>query len=234
MAGGLAHDFNNFLMTILLNITNARLIVKKNAKVQEVLKAAEHAIDRAKAITRQLSTFTRAGKTMKDTVYLTPLLKESVKFALHGTRVMPEFHIENDLSPVHIDSGQIDQVINNLVINAVQAMTQGGRLMISASNVTFKGKAPPGPLKTGKYVEVDVQDTGMGILPESIGKIFDPYFTSKKEGTGLGLFSCFSILNQHQGWITVESELGQGSTFTFYLPAASEPAPTESRSVAGS
>ena len=100
--------------------------------------------------------------------------------------------------------------------------------MISASNVTFKGKVPPGPLKTEKYVEVDVQDAGVGILPEIIGKIFDPYVTSKKEGTGLGLFSCFSILNQHQGWIKVKSELGRGSTFTFYLPAISEPAPAES------
>ncbi len=234
LADGLAHDFNNFLMTILSNITNARLIAKADEKVQEVLKAAEHAIDRAKAITRQLSTFTRGGKTMKDTVYLTPLLKEAVQFALHGTRVRPEFHLAHDLSPVHIDSGQINQVINNLVINAMQAMPQGGRLMISTSNVTFKGKAPPGPLKADEYVKVDVQDAGVGILPEIIGKIFDPYVTSKKEGTGLGLFSCFSILNQHQGWITVESELGQGSTFTFYLPAASEPAPTESRPVAES
>ncbi len=234
LADGLAHDFNNFLMTILLNISSARLIAKTDEKVQEVLKAAEHAIDRAKAITRQLSTFTRGGKTMKDTVYLTPLLKEAVQFALHGTRVRPEFHLAHDLSPVHIDSGQINQVINNLVINAMQAMPQGGRLMISTSNVTFKGKAPPGPLKADEYVKVDVQDAGVGILPEIIGKIFDPYVTSKKEGTGLGLFSCFSILNQHQGWITVESELGQGSTFTFYLPAASEPAPTESRPVAES
>ena len=228
LACGLAHDFNNFLTIILMNISSARLTAKKNSKIQEVLKAAERAIDRAKAITRQLSTFTRGGKTRKDTVYLTPLLKESVKFALHGTRVLPEFHIEDDLSPVHIDSGQINQVINNLVINAMQAMPQGGRLMISASNVTFKGKVPPGPLKTEQYVEVDVQDAGVGILPEIIGKIFDPYVTSKKEGTGLGLFSCFSILNQHQGWIKVKSELGHGSTFTFYLPAISEPVPAES------
>lgn len=219
LTAGLAHDFNNFLTSILFNVSSARTVAVGDEKIQELLDGAEHAIQRAKTITRQLSTFTRDDKVVKDNVYLTPLLKESVIFSLHGTRVAPVFHLEERLYPVHIDSGQINQVISNLVINAVQAMPNGGTLTISTSNEIYTRDSHRTPLNPSDYVRVELHDNGNGIPAKNIGKIFDPYFTSKKDGSGLGLFSCFNIIDQHGGWITVESVEGEGSKFTFYLPA---------------
>lgn len=176
----------------------------------------------AKGITQQLLTFARGGEPVISKMKLAPLLKEAVRFTLHGTSVEPRFIIAKDLWPVEIDSGQINQVINNLVINAVHAMPKGGQVTTTAANLFTDESQPRGPLKPGHYVEVTIQDTGVGIPPSIIDSIFDPYFTTRDEGSGLGLFSCYNILDKHGGWITVESTVDQGSTFTFYLPAQTD------------
>ncbi len=222
LAGGLAHDFNNLLMGINLNVTTARLKAGQNKELRTLLQSAEDAVMRAKGITQQLLTFTRGGEPVKSKMELAPLLKEAVKFALHGTSVKPRFNIDKKLLAVEIDHGQVNQVINNLVINAVHAMPNGGQVTATATNVIVDEKQPKGPLKPGHYVEVAIQDTGVGIPPNILDSIFDPYFTTREEGSGLGLFSCYSILEKHGGWITVESEVEQGSTFTFYLPAQTD------------
>lgn len=182
-------------------------------------KQAEQAVERAKGITQQLLTFARGGQPIKSKLPLVPLLKESVKFALQGSSVRPKFQFEGDIWVVHIDPDQITRVINNLAINAVQAMPQGGYLHVSASNCRVDTAHRRGPLDPGHYVEVTIRDEGVGIPPDNFDKIFDPYFTTKKAGSGLGLYSCFNILTNHSGWITVSSEVEQGAAFTFYLPA---------------
>ena len=219
LAGGLAHDFNNFLMGINLKVSTARLKAGQNKELRNLLQSAEDAVMRAKGITQQLLTFTRGGEPITNKMELVPLLKEAVKFALHGTSVKPHFNLPKGLRPVEIDPDQINQVINNLVINAVHAMPKGGEVTTSVANVVVDEKQPRGPLKPGHYVEVSIQDTGVGIPPNILDSIFDPYFSTREEGSGLGLFSCYNILDKHEGWITVESVVDQGSTFTFYLPA---------------
>jgi len=218
LAAGLAHDFNNFLMGILMNISSAQLMTEGDEKVQDSLMGAIQSIDRAKAITRQLMTYTRGQEAEKVSTYITPLLKEAVKFSLHGTSIRPYFSIDDDLWMVEIDTGQINQVISNLCINAVHAMPQGGDLHIRASNETLVPGHTVGRLKSGDYAKISIQDGGMGIPQEIIDKIFDPYYTTKTEGSGLGLYSCHSIIKSHGGWLTVDTELGMGSTFSFYLP----------------
>ena len=142
-----------------------------------------------------------------------------MKFALHGSSVRTRFQFEDDIWAVHIDPDQITQVINNLAINAVQAMPQGGSLHVLASNYRVDSTHHRGPLDPGRYVEVTLRDEGIGIPSDIFDKVFDPYFTTKKAGSGLGLYSCFNILTKHSGWITVSSEVDQGTAFTFYLPA---------------
>jgi len=222
MAGGLAHDFNNFLMSIMLNLSTARLHLQDDPKTACMLKDAEESTRRARGITQQLATFSRGGVPVTASRYLTPMLKEAIKFSLRGTLAMPQFRLKKELWPVEIDPGQINQVLNNLAINAVQAMPEGGTLTVTTANVTVDDKHPRGPLNRGQYVKVALTDKGTGIPPEALDKIFDPYFTTKEAGSGLGLFSVYSIINKHNGWITVDSEVNQGTTFTFYLPAMAE------------
>jgi len=220
LAGGLAHDFNNFLMGINLKVSTAELKARHDPDLRELLKSAQDSIQRAKGITQQLLTFAKGGEPVKTVLDFQPFLKEAVKFAIHGSRAAAHFNLDEGLWPVEIDQGQITQVVNNLVINAVQAMPAGGKLTVTAGNIVVDGNNPYGPLEHGSYVEVAVQDTGVGIPQNIIDNIFDPYFTTRSHGSGLGLFSCYSIVDKHGGWMTVESEVDQGSTFTFYLPAA--------------
>ena len=222
IAGGLAHDFNNLLSSIGLNISLARLQVGNDVDVGESLRHAEHSVQLARGITKQLMSFTRGGAPDKVEVDLRLLLEESVKFALSGSQVVPELNLPENLWVVEIDPSQINQVIHNLVINAAQAMPEGGTLTVSGENVEAgKIKYPSkGTYLEDNYVMITFQDTGDGIPYEILDRIFDPYFTTRKEGSGLGLFSCYTILNKHKGWISIASLPGQGSTFTFYLPAA--------------
>ncbi|UCH63434.1 MAG: PAS domain S-box protein [Fidelibacterota bacterium] len=219
LASGLAHDFNNFLMSIMLNLSAARLYLRDNPKTADMLKDAEESTRQARGITQQLATFSRGDVPDTKSRYLTPILKEAIKFSLRGTLAKPRFRLGKELWPVEIDPGQINQVLNNLAINAVQAMPRGGTLTVIAANVTVDAEHPTGPLKPGQYVRVVLKDKGIGIPPESLDKIFDPYFTTKEAGSGLGLFSVYSIIKKHNGWITVDSKLNKGTSFTFYLPA---------------
>ena len=224
LAGGLAHDFNNFLMSIMLNISTAGLFARENPKVLELLAAAEESIKRAKGITQQLMAFTRGSMPMRADMRIGPLIKEAVKFCLRGTPFQATFKISAKLRPASVDPGQINQVINNLVINAIQAMPDGGKITVSAANRSVTAKHPVGQLPEGPYLEIAVQDTGVGIPPEHRQRIFDPYYTTREEGTGLGLFSVFNIIDKHGGWINVDSKPGEGTLFKFYLPATDEAA----------
>lgn len=220
LAGGIAHDFNNFLMGILGNIQFAAEGMVEGDIRLKYLKEAESALFRARDLTAQLLTFARGGAPVRRLRHLGEMIRETATFTLRGSRSRPVFDIPDDLLPVNVDLSQISQVIGNLVLNAAQAMEGGGIVSISARNIDV-GEGTP-QLKPGKYVRTEVSDTGAGIPPGVLPKIFDPYFTTKPGGRGLGLPSCLSIIKKHEGWIDVRSEVGAGTTFSVYLPAAAE------------
>jgi PAS domain S-box-containing protein len=219
LAGGIAHDFNNILTVVLGNVTLAEMDTANDASVQRMLHDAKRATLRARDLTQQLLTFAKGGDPVRAAIALPELLKESAEFAMHGSKSRCELDLDPDLWPANADKGQIGQVAQNLVINAVQAMPQGGLVTIRAGNCSLLAGAV-GALPTGDYVKISVSDTGTGIAPEHVGKIFDPYFTTKKQGSGLGLATVYSIARKHQGHIEVESRLGEGTTFHLWLPAA--------------
>jgi len=219
LAGGIAHDFNNLLSSIMGNISLAMLDLKSGSEAHTQLTGAEKAALRARDLTQQLLTFSRGGAPVKTVTSIGELLRESVGFSLRGSKVRCDFIIPNELALVEVDPGQMSQVVNNLVINAEHAMPGGGVIIIRCDNVSLK----PGdhlPLKEGEYVKVSVRDHGTGISKSHLQNIFDPYFTTKQRGSGLGLATTYSIMQRHDGLISVESELGVGSTFYLYLPAA--------------
>jgi len=218
LAGGIAHDFNNFLMGILGNIQFAAEGLEGNDIRLKYLKDAEAALFRARDLTAQLLTFARGGAPVRRARHLGDMIRETATFTLRGSRSRPTFEIPDDLQAVNVDISQISQVIGNLVLNAAQAMEGGGIVTVTAKNVEIGEETPL--QKPGKYVRIDVGDTGGGIPPENLPKIFDPYFTTKSGGRGLGLSSCLSIIKKHDGWIDVRSEQGTGTTFSVYLPAA--------------
>ncbi len=185
------------------------------------LSEAEDAIQRATGLTQQLLTFSKGGEPNVKVMTIHEILEDSTKFALRGSNVECDFSIEDNLLPVEIDEGQINQVINNLIINAQHAMPDGGSIQVGAKNVILE-EGNNLNLPQGEYVEVNVKDSGGGIPKEHLQKIFDPFFTTKEHGSGLGLASSFSIVKQHNGHITVDSKVNEGSTFTIYLPAIKE------------
>ena len=219
LAGGIAHDFNNILTVILGNVSLAKMPGRCDEKIIKRLTDAEKACERAKDLTQQLLTFAKGGTPIKKTAAIAELIRDTAGFALRGSNVRSEVSIAEDLWAVDVDEGQISQVIHNLVINADQAMPQGGILKMRAENVRIDSKKAI-PLPEGKYVAIAIIDQGVGIPKEYVAKIFDPFFTTKQKGSGLGLASSYSIISNHGGHITVESIPGSGSTFTFYLPAS--------------
>ena len=219
LAGGIAHDFNNILTVILGNISLARVLAPPQGDVTEALAQAERAAVRASDLTRQLLTFAKGGVPVKKTSSLREIIKETTGFVLHGSNVGAQLALAEDLWPANIDVGQINQVIHNLVLNALQAMPTGGTLRVSAANRTLDETVSPA-LQPGRFIAITIQDTGNGIAPEHLSRIFDPYFTTKKHGSGLGLATSYSIVRKHEGDITVHSEVGKGTTFQVYLPAA--------------
>jgi len=221
LAGGIAHDFNNILTSILGNISLARMFYLKDGKIAELLKDVEKASLRARDLTQQLLTFSKGGAPRKISTSIIELIKDSTSFALSGSNVKCSYFIDNDLWLVDIDEAQICQVFHNLVINADQAMPEGGNIEIRAENVTLDSKNIP-LLRKGRYVKITIQDQGIGIAKEHLSKIFDPYFTTKQKGSGLGLTTSYVIIKKHAGHIEVESELGAGATFRIYLAASPE------------
>ncbi len=231
LAGGIAHDFNNILTVVLGNVTLAESDTDPNNPVSLRLQEAKRATLRARDLTLQLLTFAKGGEPVRTTIELPELLKEAAGFALHGAKARSEFDLAPGLWRVNADKGQVGQVVQNLVINAVQAMPAGGVVTVSASNVELTSTGDGGPpLPPGRYVRLAVADTGLGIAPENLAKIFDPYFTTKAQGTGLGLASAYSIVRKHEGHIMAESMPGRGTVFRFWLPAVSGSAPGPAQS----
>jgi CheY-like chemotaxis protein len=223
LQGGIAHDFNNLLTAILGNITLAKVSSSSEEKAYKRLTEAEKSLERAKGLTQQLLTFSRGGVPVRKTSYIRNLIKDSASFPLVGSNVRCEYSIQKDLSPVDVDIGQISQVMNNIILNARDAMPEGGVIKIGAKNIRVekgKGDTKAGSLKEGQYIRISVQDRGVGIDKNNLNKIFDPYFTTKSEGSGLGLATTYSIIKNHDGLITVESKVGIGTTFYIYLPAS--------------
>jgi CheY-like chemotaxis protein/two-component sensor histidine kinase len=200
------------------NLTLAQLDLPADTPVAATLQAAEKAALRARDLTQQLLTFARGGEPVRAAVQLDVIIREMTVFALHGSSVRPHYDIAPDLWPADADKGQIGRVVQNLVINAVQAMPQGGSLQIIVRNDPQPDATRPG-LAAGDYIKIAISDTGQGIRPEDLPRIFDPYFTTKSSGTGLGLAAVYSIVKKHRGHIEVDSEPGRGTTFCLWLPA---------------
>jgi PAS domain S-box-containing protein len=219
LAGGIAHDFNNVVTGITANIELAKLHAKHGTELYAILQKAEQASVRARDLTQQLLTFSMGGDPVKKPVLVNHLIKESAEFALRGSRAACDCTIPDDLRPVEADEGQMRQVIHNIVMNADQAMPQGGKITITCENAVIKGHDVPA-LSPGEYVKIAVADHGIGIPVEHLSKIFDPYFTTKQKGSGLGLATSYSIIKKHGGTIAVESEIGVGTMFTLYLPVS--------------
>ncbi len=218
LAGGIAHDFNNILTAILGNIGLAMLIGEIKPGGRERLAQAEQACLRAQTLSQQLLTFSKGGAPIKKITSIPKLLKESAGLTLSGSQARCEFLIPEALWPVEADEGQISQVFNNLLINADQAMPEGGIIRIGAENI-FVEEQSGLPLTSGDYVKITFTDKGVGISAQYLDKIFDPYFSTKQKGSGLGLATAYSIIKNHAGFIKVESQTGVGTTFTVYLPA---------------
>jgi CheY-like chemotaxis protein len=221
LAGGIAHDFNNILTSILANISMVRMFGDLKEDISEMITDAETATVRARGLTQQLLAFSKGGAPVKKPTSVAALVKDTAEFSLSGSNVVCEFSIADDLWVVEVDEGQIGQVIHNVVVNADQAMPTGGTIKIGAENVTV-GKKTPLPLKEGRYVRVSIADPGIGITEKYLSRIFDPFYTTKEKGSGLGLSTSFTIVNQHDGTITVDSEVGMGTTFHIFLPASEE------------
>lgn len=243
LAGGIAHDFNNILAALTTNLWLARAELRASilisqsdnvaAKQQreaayntvvELLVEAEAAAFRAKDLTGQLLTFAKGGAPLTQTISPKILLEETVRFSLRGSKVQVVFYLPLDLWSVEADSGQLGQVITNLVINAQQAMPNGGILRVNAENISADATSQQThlltvPLKAVDYIKVSIEDNGLGIPDQILGKIFDPYFSTKQKGSGLGLATAYSIINRHGGVLSVLSEMGKGTTFLIYLPA---------------
>jgi len=224
LAGGIAHDFNNILTAFMGNISLSKLYVKPEDKIFERLEEMEKATLRAMDLTGQLLTFSKGGAPVKKTLSIPELIKDCAIFSLRGSNVQCEFSFSDDLWPSEIDEGQISQVINNMIINADQAMPEGGEIQVCAENMVVDAKLSL-PLQPGRYIKISIQDQGSGIAKERLPRIFDPYFTTKQKGSGLGLATAYSIVDKHDGYIVAESELGVGSTFYIYLPASEKKVP---------
>ncbi len=221
LAGGIAHDFNNLLNIIFGYIDLARSVCSQNSSVFEYLDKAFKGYDRARDLTQQLLTFSRGGSPLKKTGSLTSLLKESVKFALSGSNIVCNFEIDENLWFCDFDKNQMGQVIDNIVINAQQAMPMGGIITITASNISLRHEEHPG-LNEGNYIRIVFSDTGIGIPGTILPHVFDPFFTTKKKGNGLGLSTVYSIIKKHDGDIWADSVPGKGTSFYILIPASEE------------
>lgn len=223
LAGAIAHDFNNILTAIMGNISLAKLYTQSGDKIFDRLTEAEKASVWAKDLTQQLLTFAKGGAPVKKTAMVADLVRDAASFATRGSHARCEFDFAAGCAPVEVDEGQMRQVIHNLVLNAQQAMPQGGRIKLSTCMTTVKPDTLP--LPPGEYVNIRCEDEGVGIAPENLPKIFDPYFTTKQRGSGLGLATSYSIIKKHDGLIVATSEVGRGTCFNIYLPPSNQPVP---------
>ncbi len=222
IAGGIIHDFNNLLTGNLANISLAKLHIPQEGPAHDALNNAQKAVEEAKNLTHKLLTFTKGGPVAPRPTCVKQLLQDNAALAFSGSHVKYHLHVPDDICPVEIDQSQISQVMQNLLINAQHATTGGGLVRLKAENMTFPRSGPKGisSLQSGKYVKISVEDNGCGIPPQDLSRIFDPYFTTKPHGTGLGLTTAYSIVKKHGGHLRVRSRVGLGTTFFIYLPAS--------------
>lgn len=220
LAGGIAHDFNNLLGGIYGFVDLARQLSNEE-KIKNYLSKSVETLERARHLTGQLLTFAKGGSPVKKAVLLKPFVRETAEFALSGSSISCNYHFDENLWNAEIDKNQIGQVLDNLVINAQQAMPSGGEINITAENVVLADNVHP-VLSDGKYVKISVEDQGSGIPDSILPKIFEPFFTTKNKGQGLGLATCYSIVEKHEGSLEVESEIGKGTVFHVFLPATQE------------
>lgn len=234
LSGGIAHDYNNLLTAIIGNITLARRYLDPDDKAIRLLDQALQASEAARKLTQKLITFSRGGAPRKVVTAVDRLVRNAVDFTLSGSNIKSSYRFAPDLWRVAVDQSQIGQAIHNIVMNAREAMPQGGHIEIVATNIT----APAGidSLEKGDYVKISITDQGHGIPKAEFDKIFDPYYSTKdmgeQKGTGLGLSICHSIIKKHGGGVSLESQIDAGTTFNIYLPAtrskpAGETAPLE-------
>ncbi|MDM8515053.1 PAS domain S-box protein [Desulfobacterales bacterium HSG16] len=221
LAGGIAHDFNNMLGVITGNISYALTDLNKDGELYEVLSDIQKSSKQAQDLTHQLLTFSKGGAPIKKVSNINKLINDSAIFSLRGSKTNCIFKLSDELWTTEIDEGQINQVIGNLVINANQAMPNGGTITISTENAVINSKSGI-PLSAGRYIIIAVEDQGVGISKKHLSNIFDPYFTTKQKGNGLGLATTYSIINNHGGHISVYSEIEQGTVFNMYLPASTK------------
>lgn len=219
LAGGIAHDFNNLLSIVMGNLSLAAMETSEKSPAGGRLREAERALLRARDLTQQLLTFAKGGEPVRVAVPLADVVKEAAQFALHGSSVRCEFDIATNLRPADADKGQIGQVVQNLVINAIQAMPNGGSITLKLNNEVL-AENDVVTLPAGDYLRLEIADSGRGIAPEHLARIFEPFFTTKEYGSGLGLATVYSVIKKHRGHIAVESVLGSGTTFRIWVPAA--------------
>jgi PAS domain S-box-containing protein len=221
LAGGIAHDFNNILGIIWGNISLAKTSLLPEHPVYQILVDSERGFIRARELTQQLLTFAKGGAPIRRPADIGELLRESTSLALRGANTGVIYQLSAELWMAEVDENQISQVFNNILINADQAMPDGGMVEVKAENVVVESTMGI-PLKEGRFVRVSIKDTGMGITKESIARVFDPFFTTKAAGSGLGLTTAYSIVHRHNGYISFESEPGEGTKFIIYLPASED------------
>jgi len=225
-AGGIAHDFNNFLMVIHGSIELAQMSLDNPSLVDKLLNDAVAAAGRARGLTRQLITFSKGGQPQKRTVKLAGTMRETMSFVLTGSNVSADVDVPDDLWMANVDTGQIEQVVTNLVVNAKQAMPDGGMIHAQLVNVTAEDAAEKG-MDRRPFIELTIRDEGVGISADILPRVFDPYFTTKQDGSGLGLATSYAIVTKHGGHILVDSQPNVGTTFHVYLPAIDEEGSTE-------
>jgi PAS domain S-box-containing protein len=232
LAGGIAHDFNNILTGILGNISLALMEKQVTDNITILLKDAEKASLRAATLTKQLLTFAKGGAPIRKPVVLSTIIEDTATLTIRGSGVNCRLSLTPDLWTVEADEGQISQIITNMVLNAQQAMSKGGTIEVRTENIHMSKDQSLGnkiPVKEGNYIKISISDHGSGIPAEYMDKIFDPYFTTKAKGSGLGLATSHSIVHKHDGYISVESAIGKGSTFYIYLPACDGQIPAADR-----
>lgn len=233
LAGGIAHDFNNILTVIIGNISLAKFDMSRDAESFQLLDDAESAALRAQSLTRQLLVFSKGGEPVKENSDIAEIVRQSAAFVLSGSNAVCRYQFPADLWAASVDRGQFSRVIQNIVLNAAQAMPGGGTITISGENlrVTVNDTLP---LKFGKYVRITISDTGVGIPHENQERVFDPYFSTKDDGSGLGLSVAYSIVRSHGGHISIVSEPGRGTDILVYVPATTEqPQPGQEDEAAG-
>ena len=218
LAGGIAHDFNNILTAVIGNLSLAKMKLDSNNEAYKWIDLSEKSSMRARDLTQQLLTFSKGGAPIKKNALIDKLIEDTTAFILSGSNVDCKLHFDKQLPHVNMDQGQISQVIQNLIINAQNAMPDGGTIDIEVIP-EFLSKKSNQPLKEGSYIKIVIKDEGAGIPEEHIDKVFDPFYTTNKSGSGLGLSTAYSIIKNHNGAISVDSIVGQGTIFTIYLPA---------------